>query len=244
MFIRSDLKDRAKVILRTSYWYALLVSFILSLFGASGGWSSGFPKTENGSFSNIDFRILGFILGLITIASLFALLLRIFLGYPLEVAGRKFFIENARGKTDLNYLGYSFKENRYLRFVKVMFLKNLFILGWTLLFIIPGIIKTYAYRMVPYILADYPEMDYREALRMSNEMTMGVKLDIWVLDLSFIGWYLLGILACGIGVIFVVPYHEATNAELYIKLLDIYNKKNYNNVDEEDDDTVLDNQTF
>ncbi len=244
MFIRSDLKDRAKVILRTSYWYALLVSFILSLFGSSGGWSSGFPKAENSSFSNIDFRILGFILGLITIASLFALLLRIFLGYPLEVSGRKFFVENARGKTDLNYLGYSFKENRYLQFVKVMFLKNLFILGWTLLFIIPGIIKTYAYRMVPYILADYPEMDYREALRMSNDMTMGVKLDIWVLDLSFIGWYLLGMLACGIGVIFVVPYHEATNAELYIKLLDLYNKKNHNNVTEEDDDIVLDNQTF
>ncbi len=239
MFIRSDLKDRAKVILKTSYWYALLVSFILSLFGSSSGWGSGMSDSSNNEWSNIDLRILGFIVGLVTIASLFAIAVRIFIGYPLEVSGRKFFVENARSNTDLNYLGYSFRDNKYLPIVKVMFFKGLFVFLWTLLFIIPGIVKGYAYMMVPYLLADNPNLDYKEALRLSNEMTKGYKLDIFILDLSFIGWYLLGLLACGVGVLFVRPYHDATLAELYIELLG--ETKDETIID---NDQVLDNQTF
>ncbi|MCK5811950.1 MAG: DUF975 family protein [Clostridiales bacterium] len=239
MFIRSDLKNRAKVILKTSYWYALLVSFILSLFGSSSGWGSGFSNSTKDQLGNIDLRILGIIAGLVTIASLFALAIRIFIGYPLEVSGRKFFVENARGVTDLNYLGYSFRDNKYLSIVKVMFFKNLFVFLWTLLFIIPGIIKSYAYMMVPYLLADNPNLGYKEALRLSDEMTKGYKLDIFILDLSFIGWYLLGLITCGVGVLFVKPYHDATHAELYIELLGEPKDKVII-----EDDQVLDDQTF
>ena len=62
------------------------------------------------------------------------------------------------------------------------------------------------------------KIGHRRAIDLSNQMTMGEKLDIFVLDLSFIGWYLLGALALGIGVLFVQPYYDATNAELYFKL--------------------------
>jgi uncharacterized membrane protein len=72
--------------------------------------------------------------------------------------------------------------------------------------------------MVPYILADNPRIDYRRAVELSNQMTMGYKLDIFILDLSFIGWYLLGALAFGIGILFVRPYEDTTNAELYLVL--------------------------
>ncbi len=72
--------------------------------------------------------------------------------------------------------------------------------------------------MVPYILADNPAMNYKDAIALSNKMTDGEKLDMWVLDLSFIGWYLLGALALLIGILFVHPYYNATQAELYIHL--------------------------
>jgi uncharacterized membrane protein len=83
---------------------------------------------------------------------------------------------------------------------------------------IPVIIKTYAYRLTPWILADNPTIGYRRALRLSISMTHGHKFEIFVLDLSFIGWFLLGVLACGIGVLFVLPYVQATHAELYAAL--------------------------
>lgn len=89
---------------------------------------------------------------------------------------------------------------------------------WYLLLIIPGIVKSYAYRMVPYILADNPNIGSKEAIKLSNEMTNGHKFNMFVLDISFIGWYLLGILALIVGVLFVLPYVNATEAELYLAL--------------------------
>ncbi len=72
--------------------------------------------------------------------------------------------------------------------------------------------------MVPYILADNPKIGHKRAIALSNQMTMGEKWNIFVLDLSFIGWYILGALLMGIGVFFVQPYYDATSAELYLKL--------------------------
>jgi uncharacterized membrane protein len=72
--------------------------------------------------------------------------------------------------------------------------------------------------MVPYILADNPNIGHKRALELSEQMTYGHKLNIFVLELSFLGWYLLGLLACCIGIIFVHPYLNATMAELYLVL--------------------------
>jgi uncharacterized membrane protein len=71
---------------------------------------------------------------------------------------------------------------------------------------------------VPYILADNPDMKAGRAIQLSKEMTDGEKFDIFVLDLSFFGWFILGILLLGIGILFVQPYYDSTNAELYLKL--------------------------
>lgn len=76
----------------------------------------------------------------------------------------------------------------------------------------------YCYLMVPYILAENPDMKAREALRLSREMMDGQKWNAFVLGLSFIGWQLLGTLLCGIGTFFVQPYVDATFAELYAVL--------------------------
>ncbi len=72
--------------------------------------------------------------------------------------------------------------------------------------------------MVPYILADNPSIGAERAIQLSNRMTGGEKWDMFVLDLSFLGWYILGMLALGIGVIFVNPYVDSTKAELYLIL--------------------------
>lgn len=86
---------------------------------------------------------------------------------------------------------------------------------WSLLFIIPGIIKIYSYSMAFYILADNPELTAREALRKSKEMMAGHKMDLFVLELSFIGWALLSVITFGIASIYIVPYMNATMANFY-----------------------------
>jgi uncharacterized membrane protein len=102
----------------------------------------------------------------------------------------------------------------------------------SLLMSLPVIIKRYSYRMTPWILADNPQIGYKRALRLSMDLTSGHKWDIFILDLSFIGWYLLGLMACGVGVIFVTPYYLAVQAELYARLRRIGCDKNLCSMEE------------
>lgn len=88
----------------------------------------------------------------------------------------------------------------------------------SILLSIPVINRSDAYRMVPWILGDNPEIGRRRSLRLSIAMTRGHKFEMFVLDLSFIGWFFLGVLACGVGVLFVIPYYHAVQAELYARL--------------------------
>ena len=99
-----------------------------------------------------------------------------------------------------------------------MFLMDLKTLLWLFLFIVPGIIKAYEYSMIPYLLAENPNLSADEAFSLSKQMTTGQKADLFVLDLSFIGWIILGLICCGIGILFVLPYPEATRAEVYLNL--------------------------
>ncbi|MDL2311198.1 DUF975 family protein, partial [Peptostreptococcaceae bacterium OttesenSCG-928-C18] len=113
-----------------------------------------------------------------------------------------------------------------------LFLRDIYIFLWTLLFIIPGIIKSYEYYYVDNILVENPEMSLSDAIRISKEMSFGEKMDLFILDLSFIGWALLSILTLGLGFLFLHPYTYATNARLYLfkkDLLTFHNNHNYYN---------------
>lgn len=90
-----------------------------------------------------------------------------------------------------------------------------FISMWSLLFYIPGIVKSFAYSMAPYILAENPNMTARQALNESKHITKGHKGELFVLGLSFIGWILLVCITFGIAAIWVVPYMSATYANAY-----------------------------
>ena len=91
---------------------------------------------------------------------------------------------------------------------------------WSLLFIIPGIIKTFSYSMAPFILADNSNLTASEALSESIRIMDGHKFDLFVLQLSFFWWYLLGAITFGIAYIYVVPYFEATMTNFYNEIKD------------------------
>lgn len=158
--------------------------------------------------------VLIFVLIIVVIASS----INIFLVNPLIVGGAGFFLSNADGEGEISQFGVAFKKN-YLQIVLGMLLRGLYTFLWTLLFIVPGIIKTYEYRMVPYILADNPTIKQRDAFYLSREMMRGNKWKAFVLDLSFIGWGILNLMTVGIlGIFFVGPYRNQTNANLYLAL--------------------------
>ena len=142
----------------------------------------------------------------------------IFLIFPVEVGVRQYFKQAALDDVKMNYLGYSFKKEKYFPVVKAMLWSGFLNCLWFLLLIVPGIVKSYSYIMVPYILADNACVGTKRALAISIRMTRGQKWNMFVLDLSFIGWYLLGTLALLVGVLFVLPYVNATKAELYLVL--------------------------
>ena len=149
--------------------------------------------------------------------TLFVLKLLVF--NPLEVGCRNFFLQNSRTPSEIGEIKAGFSS--WGRNVLAMFLRGLFLMLWTCLFIIPGIIKSYSYRMVPYILADNPELGAVEAITLSRQMMDGNKGRAFLLDLSFIGWTILTIITLGIvGLFWANPYFYATDAELYRTLKD------------------------
>lgn len=98
-------------------------------------------------------------------------------------------------------------------------LKWLFTGLWSLLFVIPGIVKSYSYAMTMYIMQDHPELSGNDAITKSRQMMDGHKFDLFILDLSFIGWYLLGALTFSILIIFYVePYRQVTRTNFYEQL--------------------------
>lgn len=96
----------------------------------------------------------------------------------------------------------------------------LFTFLWSLLFIIPGIIKAFSYSMSQYILADNPKLTAMEALSESKQIMDGRKLDLFILVLSFVLWYLLCLITGGIAYIYVKPYFEATITNFYNEIKD------------------------
>ena len=154
----------------------------------------------------------------VAIVLLLSSVLKIFVLNPLEAGCRNFLLRNATGESDLGDIGFGFTPD-YWRNVKTLFLRDLFRFLWGLLLIVPGIIKRYSYRMAPYILADRPELSGTEVLTLSRQMMNGHKWKTFVLDLSFLGWNILSALTFGLlGVFYVNPYRQCTNAELYREL--------------------------
>lgn len=124
---------------------------------------------------------------------------------------------------------FRFGFRRWGRNVWGMFLVGLFTSLWSLLLIVPGIIKFYAYAMTPYILIDNPELSANQAINLSCKMMKGHKFDLFFLQLSFIGWAFLSVLTGGIGLLWLMPYMMSAQAAFYQDIKKNFSQTNINN---------------
>ena len=149
-----------------------------------------------------------------------AYLLVIFVWNPLEIGARRFFIDNAMtGRTKLLDIPYSLREH-YLRKTGVMLVRALLIRLWLLVFIVPGIMKAYSYRLVPLLLAEYPDLPAREVFRRSEELMRGNRLRLFRLEMSFIGWNLLSSFLFGLPhILYAAPMLNICYARFYNELI-------------------------
>lgn len=107
-----------------------------------------------------------------------------------------------------------------------MLLTGIFVFLWSLLLIIPGLIKSFAYALTPYILVDRPELSANEAINLSQKMMKGHKFDFFWLMLSFLGWIFLSILTLGIGLFWLTPYMYTAYAAFYRDVKTEYETRN------------------
>lgn len=147
--------------------------------------------------------------------------------YPLQVgyycAHRDFIV---KGDAELVQNTFKITFSNWGRNALGMLLMFVFTFLWTLLFIIPGIIKAFAYAMTPYILVDKPELSANQAIDLSKEMMKGHKFDLFWLSLSFIGWILLSILTLGIGLFWLMPYITTSMGAFYEDVKSEYETRN------------------
>ena len=230
MWNRKEIKEKAKAAFKANYWKTVLVSFIYIIVGGGAGVFT-YSYANNSSEGELTSRIASMsygeiiavviaVIGAIMAVSFVMFIVKIFLLNPLMVGCQKFFRENADYPADLDNLSKPF-STKYGNVVITILLQDIFLLPWSCLFIIPGIVKAYSYRMVPFIIADNPEMSATDVITKSRDMMRGHKWNAFVLDLSFLGWLILsGCTLEILGIFYVNPYIFETNAELYLALKD------------------------
>ena len=205
---------------KKNYVSAVVVALLMGIFGTVSGESSARRVSENsdiysGNLFNVG-MITGLLAGIATVVILIVLVAKVFVGNLLKMGGYRFFILNQTAQPGIGTLLDGFRSGHYVNIVLTMFLRDLFTALWSLLLVVPRIVKHYEYLMVPYIIAENPAMDYKEAFQISKQMMDGEKMEAFIMDLSFLGWYLLSAVTCGLLAIFYVnPYVQASFAEMY-----------------------------
>lgn len=216
MWNRAELKMRGNMAFKKNYVSAVVVALLMGIFGTVSGESSARRVSENsdiysGNLFNVG-MITGLLAGIATVVILIVLVAKVFVGNLLKMV----FILNQTAQPGIGTLLDGFRSGHYVNIVLTMFLRDLFTTLWSLLLVVPGIVKHYEYLMVPYIIAENPAMDYKEAFQISKQMMDGEKMEAFIMDLSFLGWYLLSAVTCGLLAIFYVnPYVQASFAEMY-----------------------------
>ncbi len=236
--ISSQLRGVARQSLKGRWGTAIAVTLIASLlggssFGSISNYSSSASSAGSNGAANENVKnlianldptgqaILTAITGVLVvmgIITLLYLLMVLIVGGAVNLGLKQFNITLVRKDAPANF-GLLF--SRFNIFGKALLLQVVtfvFIFLWTLLLVIPGIIATYRYAMAPYLMAQNPKMGVMEALNVSKQMMKGQKWNLFCLHFSFIGWMLLGVLSCGIGMLWVNPYMGAAEAAFYLNL--------------------------
>lgn len=227
MWSIAELKSRGKQAFRANYWQSVAVSFVMAIF--AGGTASAASNRVQSTTSEVTVEGAGVspeqaaflaavVLGVIFTVGIVGSIVHALLANPIEVGGRRFFEKNAQDPTaSFSLITEGFQD--YWRVFVPMLLRDVFVTLWSLLLVIPGIMKAYSYRMVPYIIKDHPELAPMEVLAYSENMMRGHRWQSFVMDLSFLGWILLGLLTLNLGnILWTNPYMSATDAALYQEL--------------------------
>lgn len=222
MWTRKELKEKAKVVFKANFATSALAAIILTFLSGGGSGSAGTNGVQMDGSETLAPEVILAVLVAILLTVIIVVLIKIFVGNALIVGCQKVFIENERSVGEMPTIRdiiFVFKSRKWKNVSLTMFIKDLTVYVMTLLCIIPGIWMSFNLMMVPYILADNPDIDRREAFRMSREMMNGQKWNTFILQLSFIPWLLVSAITCGIAhALYVGPYMYQTLAELYLEL--------------------------
>lgn len=224
MWNRKDLKKQGKAALRRNYWKSVLAAAVFSAIIGGGACGAGYSLSNADTeitnaanqMSNGTLVFIGLLVMLVIAAFIaIVILTNALIVNPLTVGIDTFKLNAVRDKGNISDLGHGF-DCSYKRNAWTMFLMDVKIILWLCLFIVPGLIKSYEYRMVTYILAENPDMTQKEVFAASRAMMKGNKWRAFVLDLSFILWDFLGVITLGIvSMFYVEPYKHLTGAALY-----------------------------
>ena len=153
------------------------------------------------------------------IAALISLLIYFLIKIVLEVGKNRFYLESRLyEKTNVIRLLFPYKTRKLLHISFILFLKRIYTVLWSIT-IIGGFYKMYEYLMIPYILAENPTIKTKDAFRLSKEMMNGYKWETFKLDLTFIGWEILGLITLGFSnLLYFNAYKEFIYAELYYRI--------------------------
>lgn len=228
MFDRKKYKDFAKKQLKGRWTTPVLVtlfcSIITSLFATpdiindlSENFSAIMAASENAYSSELIFEsvfspALVYIFRVLSIISLFIV-------FVLTIAQFYLYLKMSKGPQPVKFSDFIDGFSLWGRGILGGLWIYLWTFLWALLFIIPGIIKSYAYSQTLYLLAEYPELSVTKAMKVSIEITKGKKGSLFIMDLSFIGWAILAALSLGIGYLWLVPYINMTKTNAYHGML-------------------------
>ena len=143
----------------------------------------------------------------------------IFIG-PITFGLSSLFLKQARDRKTMDIVGLFGGFNDFGQTFLLGFLSTLFISLWSLLFVIPGIVKTYSYSMIYYIKADHPEYDWKQCIDESRRIMNGHKMDLFLLQLSFIGWHILSVFTLGILEIWILPWQKISETKFILEIKD------------------------
>ena len=219
MWSRKELKTQAKANFKGHYWKSIGAFVVYALF--TGTYTAASQTGEVQEATEAGDAGAGLILGVgaaLLGIMIFIAVLNVIITNVVQV-GYYSFLLNCDGKEPKIGDLFSYFKKGYGRIAGGMFVTDLIVALWSVLFCIPGAIAHYKYELVPFLLADNPEMTGKEARQKSAELMKGNKWNAFVLDLSFIGWYILGGCTCGIlNLFWVTPYQNQTRAQLYLTL--------------------------
>lgn len=230
-----ELKTKAKECIKNHYWACVFAGIILIVCTLD----SFFFSLNTGSTAQGTFALpkMSELLSYITSSAFFynattvlflSFFFSVFIGNPMQYGAKNWFYHHGEGKgKEKDVLFSGFHRKQWLRVSAAILWRDLICICWGFLFIVPGIMKYYEYMFVPYVLADHPMMSAMDVMKYSSNLTKGHKMELFKLDLSFIGWFLLQIVTFDlVGIFYSGPYLYQTQAFAYLTIHNRVEKKN------------------